>query len=84
MGDAKRPGQTQSKYPYLGESFSWDNGLTVTLSKPKAYKPSQYVLEYEEFPYRSFVVVTVTVANGSLEPYDPACSWSRSSPAMSR
>lgn len=66
------PEQTQPEYPYLGESFAWDNGLTVTLSKPKPYTPSQYVLEYEDFPYKSFVVVTVTVANGSLEPYDPS------------
>lgn len=53
----------------FGESFTWDDGLTVSLSQPTGYAPGEYAAGIEGFA--SFIITTVTITNGSEAAYDP-------------
>ena len=54
--------------PSFGQAYTWDNGLTVTVSKPKQYQPGQYAAgaEGKGTPMR----FTVTVVNNTGDNYE--------------
>lgn len=55
-------------YPNFGDTWTWDDGLSVTLSEPAPYEPS-----YEEVTeYDQAIVFEVTVENGTGSEYDPS------------
>ncbi len=50
----------------FGESFSWDDGVTVTISKPRTYKPTEDVM-FQDKVSQTFIVMDVVLKNGSKE-----------------
>lgn len=57
-----------SKTKPFGSTFTWDDGVAVTISKPRSFQPSPYAASDNKF--KKFVVVDVTLKNGSKEPYN--------------
>ncbi|MFF4011474.1 DUF4352 domain-containing protein [Streptomyces sp. NPDC001717] len=58
------PGLT-SPLPF-GETFTYDNGVKVSLSAPKEYEPKGVLARESKNP----IQITVTITNGSAEPYE--------------
>jgi hypothetical protein len=52
------------------KAYTWENGLSATVSAPKAYKPSDTASADGSFKY--FVVFTVTLVNKTGKPFDPS------------
>jgi hypothetical protein len=50
--------------------YSYGDGLQVTVSKGKTFRPSQYAAGKEEF--KSFVKYTVVIVNGTEKVFDPS------------
>lgn len=61
---AEPAGATTAKF---GETFDYEDGVSVTISKPKEFKPSEYIEVDKGATPLSF---TVTVVNGSDAPLD--------------
>lgn len=59
------PGLT-SALPF-GETFTYDNGVTVSLSEPKKYQPKGIVAREK---VKNAIQITVTITNGSAEPHE--------------
>ncbi|MER6449513.1 hypothetical protein [Streptomyces venezuelae] len=59
------PGLT-SALPF-GETFTYSNGIKVSLSVPTAYEPKS---KYSRERIKNAVQLTVTITNGSTEPHD--------------
>ncbi|MGY1666989.1 hypothetical protein [Geodermatophilus sp. SYSU D00696] len=57
--------------PRFGQTYTYENGLAVTVAPPQPYTPSDSAAVGEPAP-PSFVVFDVTVANGTQANYDPA------------
>ena len=57
--------------PTFGETYTFENGVALTISAPQPFTPSEYAYVGEPAP-ASFVVFDVTVVNGSAENYDPS------------
>jgi hypothetical protein len=57
--------------PKFGETYKYDDGLTVTISPPQPYTPSDTAFIAEPAP-AAFVAFDVTVVNGTQANYDPA------------
>jgi len=53
-----------------GAGFTWTDGLAVKVSKPAAFTPSDTAAGSDQFD--KFVVMTVTITNGSKAKYDPS------------
>lgn len=53
----------------FGSAFTWEDGLSVTVSKPKAFKPSEFAAGAEG---KHHVVITVTVVNKTGKAFDPS------------
>ena len=53
----------------FGQSYRWDDGLQVTISTPKPYKPSRWAAAKKS---KNYLVMTVTVLNGTSATYEPA------------
>jgi hypothetical protein len=51
----------------FGKSYTWDDGVTVTVGKPKKFIPSEFAVVKKTKDYLRF---TVTVANKSNKPVD--------------
>ncbi len=60
------PDGAQAKF---GQTYTYTDGLAVTVSVPKAYKPSQYAACDKSKAYVSF---TITIKNGTGKAFDPA------------
>jgi hypothetical protein len=56
--------------PHFGETYSYENGLTVTVGAPQPYTPSDSAAVGEPAP-PSFVVFEIKVVNGTTGNYDP-------------
>jgi hypothetical protein len=54
----------------FGETATYDDGLALNVSAPKAYKPSEYAAGSEG--YSEFVSFTITLVNKTGKPFDPA------------
>lgn len=52
----------------FGTAYTWADGLSVTISKPTAYTPSSSAAGTVDG--QSSVVLTVTVVNGTDQPFD--------------
>lgn len=59
----------------FGQKFTWDDGLTATVTAPVAYKPSNTAAGTEG--YKQFLTVTVTLKNGSDERFDTSLMVAR-------
>ncbi|WZH52917.1 MAG: hypothetical protein PIR53_02730 [Nocardioides alkalitolerans] len=54
--------------PAFGQAYTWDNGLTVTVSAPEQFQPSEYAfVEGEGTPLK----FTITVVNNTGDNYEP-------------
>ena len=69
--ESKKP---QQKTLAFGESYRWDDGVTVTIGKPKNFKPSAYTVVDKTKCYLRF---TVTVVNKSNKPIDLGLTYIR-------
>lgn len=54
----------------FGETWEYDDGLTVTVSAPEAFSPTDTAAGGEAFDHH--VKFTVTVVNGTGAPFDPS------------
>lgn len=54
----------------FGSTFTWDDGLAVTISTPKPFTPKSD-LTYQDKVSKTFVMMDVTLRNGSPEPKSP-------------
>jgi len=52
----------------FGETWEWEDGMQVTVSTPKKYRPSEYAAGTDG--YTKFVQFTVTVKNGTKKKVD--------------
>jgi hypothetical protein len=64
--ETETPEDTTVKF---GRTFTWENGLSATISAPKPYKPTDTAAGTEGFKY--FVQFTVTIVNKTGAPFDP-------------
>jgi hypothetical protein len=60
-------GKPERKTLAFGKSHTWDDGVSVTVGKPKEFKPSRFAVVEKEKRYVKF---TVTVVNKSDKPLD--------------
>ncbi|MBO1759331.1 MULTISPECIES: DUF4352 domain-containing protein [unclassified Dermacoccus] len=60
--------EVNSKTKPFGSTFTWDDGVAITISKPQPFQPSPYAASDTKF--KKFVIVDVTLKNGSKEPYN--------------
>lgn len=54
----------------FGKTFTWENGVSATVSAPKSYRSSGNGIGGEKFKYA--VIFTVTIVNKSGKAYDPS------------
>ena len=54
----------------FGSSYTWEDGLSLTLGTPEPYTPSEYA--YTGSQFTDFVVVDVRLVNNTGSPWDPA------------
>jgi predicted small secreted protein len=59
---------TQSENPKFGDTYTWEDGLQVTISKPKPFEPSEFAAAEKAAAYVAF---NVTIVNGTDANYDP-------------
>jgi hypothetical protein len=57
----------EAKTLAFGKSYTWDDGVTVTVGKPKKFMPSEFAVVEKTKDYLRF---TVTVVNKSAKPVD--------------
>jgi hypothetical protein len=62
------PSAEAAPAPKFGQTFTFENGLAVTVGVPQPFTPSETAAAEEAPAYVSF---PVTVVNGSNENYDP-------------
>ncbi|MCT1458490.1 hypothetical protein M3G03_02855 [Aestuariimicrobium sp. p3-SID1156] len=67
--EAEATEEEQDAKPF-GSSWTWEDGLSITVSKPKDYKPNVYAAGTEGFT--KFVVFDVTLVNKSTKTWDPS------------
>lgn len=60
-------GQPEQETLEFGKSHTWDDGITLTVAKPKKFKPGEYAAAEKAKGYLKF---TVTVVNKSDKPLD--------------
>lgn len=56
----------------IGDTYTWDDGVSVTVSQPKAFKPTDSAAGNYDKSLKDFEKYTVTIKNNSDEPVDPA------------
>ena len=54
----------------FGQTYKWDDGLQVTITKPVTYKPTKWAVTSGK--EKNNLVVTVTLVNGTGAKFDPA------------
>ncbi|MGW6569872.1 DUF4190 domain-containing protein [Streptomyces sp. NPDC054975] len=62
------PTETAPAALKFGQTFAYEDGIKVTVSKPRAYKPDQFAAGHTKG--NSAFQVTVTIVNGSKETLD--------------
>lgn len=63
---------TDSGTGKIGGTYTWDDGVSVTVSQPKAFKPTESAAGNDDKSLKNFEKYTVTIKNDSDEPVDPA------------
>ena len=68
-GTADRPADEEPEEESLdfGESYTWDDGITVTVGKPDKFKPSRYAAADKAEAYLKFKVTVVNKSKESLD-----------------
>lgn len=61
--------ETSSERPTFGDTYTYDDGLAVTISQPEEFTPGEYSSGGEDSPQH--VMFEVTIENGTGEEYDP-------------
>jgi hypothetical protein len=61
------PAPTADPLPLFGQTYTWEDGIAVTVSKPHAYQPTEYAIGTGKTNVR----FTVTIVNGSKRGYHP-------------
>jgi hypothetical protein len=56
--------------PKFGETYTYEDGLAVTVSPPQPYTPSEWAFVGEPRP-PAFIVFDVKIVNGTQQNYDP-------------
>lgn len=56
----------------FGDSASYDNGLSITVTEPQPFEPSRYAVSGKG---RDHIRMTVTVVNKTGKPYDVALDY---------
>lgn len=72
-GDATPAAASSSSsaaHPSFGETYTYDDGLAVTVSAPKPFTPSDSAVATKQWP--AYVSFTVTLSNGTTKNYDPS------------
>jgi len=54
----------------FGQAFTWEDGLSLTVSKPSSFKPSQWAAGTDQF--KKYVVFDVRVVNKTGKAWDPS------------
>ena len=54
----------------FGSTFTWDDGLAVTVTAPQKFEPKTDV-SYQDKDSKAFVIMEVTFKNGAAEPMSP-------------
>ena len=60
--------QTQDAAEKFGSTATWPDGVSLTISKPQPFKPSEYAAGVDGV--RKFAVVEVTLSNGGSAPVE--------------
>lgn len=60
-------GEDKTLSKKFGSTFTWDDGASITVSKPKAFKPSEYSSSQK---FKDHVIMDVTIKNGSDKPIE--------------
>lgn len=55
--------------PTFGETYTWEDGISVTVSPPEPFEPSEYAIAGEWPAYLAF---NVKVVNGTQANFDPS------------
>lgn len=55
----------------IGDTYTWDDGVSVTVSQPKSFKPTEAAAGNYDKSLKDFEKYTVTIKNDSDEPVDP-------------
>jgi len=63
------PTSTEPETLKFGETNTWEDNISIRVSAPKVFDPTEYAAGTEGFKY--FVVFTITVVNKSGAAYDP-------------
>lgn len=61
------PSETQIPEPEFGDKYTWENEVSISISTPKAYKPSKN----SSGKGRHFVSFDIVIENNSGKPIDP-------------
>lgn len=56
----------------FGETFTYEDGLALTVSAPEPYTPGEYAFGAEQ---AANVLLTVTIVNGTTENFDPTLAY---------
>jgi hypothetical protein len=51
----------------FGKAYTWDDGVTVTVGKPKSFRPSEYAAAEKGKRYVKFTVTVVNKSNKSVD-----------------
>jgi hypothetical protein len=60
-------GRPEPKTLAFGKSHTWDDGVRVTVGKPKEFKPSRYAVVEKEKRYVKFTVTVVNKSDKALD-----------------
>lgn len=56
----------------FGSTFTWDDGVKLTLSEPKVVRPTEIMrMLVQNKEFNEIVVINATVVNGTTEPLNP-------------
>lgn len=61
------PSETGDATLSFGQSYTWEDGISLTVSKPKPFKPGEHASKEKA---KAYVRFTVTVVNKSSKPLD--------------
>ncbi len=65
------PAAADSSTGNIGDTYVWDDGVSLTISQPEAFKPSDTAAGAEDKELKDIQKYTVTIKNDSDEAVDP-------------
>ena len=66
--EAETETEPEAEDPKFGDTFTYDDELSVTISEPKTFKPGQYAAMMKKWP--AYVKFDVTVVNQTKKKFD--------------